>query len=85
VGPASPVHHSLSRFGCEQNVIWHSTRVHGGTSVQTPRLIYLDLNHWIGLFKARTGHPDGRRYDKLYSHCNQGRYGQDPAVGSTLL
>jgi hypothetical protein len=25
-------------------------------------LIYLDLNHWIGLAKANTGHPDGERW-----------------------
>lgn len=26
------------------------------------RLVYLDLNHWIGLAKANTGHRDGHRY-----------------------
>ena len=26
------------------------------------RLVYLDLNHWIGLAKAAVGHPDGRRH-----------------------
>jgi hypothetical protein len=25
-------------------------------------IVYLDLNHWIQLAKARTGHPDGRGY-----------------------
>lgn len=30
-----------------------------------PRLLYLDLNHWIGLSKAATGRPDGGRYDNL--------------------
>lgn len=25
-------------------------------------LVYLDLNHWIGLAKAATGHSDGDRY-----------------------
>jgi hypothetical protein len=25
-------------------------------------LVYLDLNHWIGLAKAGTGHPDGERH-----------------------
>jgi hypothetical protein len=25
-------------------------------------IVYLDLNHWIGLAKANTGHPDGERH-----------------------
>lgn len=29
------------------------------------RLVYLDLNHWIGLAKAATGHRDGGRYREL--------------------
>ena len=32
-------------------------RVPAGT-----RLVYLDLNHWIALAKALSGHPDGPRY-----------------------
>jgi hypothetical protein len=27
-----------------------------------PPIVYLDLNHWIGLAKAATGHRDGARY-----------------------
>lgn len=27
-----------------------------------PKLVYLDLNHWIELSKAFVGHPDGERY-----------------------
>jgi hypothetical protein len=27
-----------------------------------PKLVYLDLNHWIALAKAQAGHPDGRAY-----------------------
>lgn len=30
-----------------------------------PRLIYLDLNHWIGLARAAAGRPDGARYAGL--------------------
>ena len=26
------------------------------------KLVYLDLNQWIGLAKAATGHKDGARY-----------------------
>lgn len=29
------------------------------------RLVYLDLNHWIGLAKASVKHPDGARYRPL--------------------
>ncbi len=29
------------------------------------RSIYLDLNHWIGLAKANSGHEGGRRYAAL--------------------
>jgi hypothetical protein len=28
-------------------------------------IVYLDLNHWIGLAKASVGHPDGGRYEQL--------------------
>jgi hypothetical protein len=30
--------------------------------VEGRRTVYLDLNHWIGLAKAATGHRDGERY-----------------------
>jgi len=30
-----------------------------------PVWIYLDLNHWIGLTKARVGHLDGLAYVQL--------------------
>lgn len=33
------------------------------------RAIYLDLNHWIGLAKADTGHRDGSRYTDLLHAC----------------
>ncbi len=29
------------------------------------RMVYMDLNHWIGLAKAGTGHRDGARYEPL--------------------
>lgn len=41
-------------------------------------LVYLDLNHWIGLAKAEFGHPDGRRFrpalDTLHVHCSKWRF-----------
>ena len=30
-----------------------------------PRLVYLDLNHWIDLAKAMSGHRDGRRHREI--------------------
>lgn len=35
------------------------------------RLVYLDLNHWIGLAKAATGHPDGARYRRALAVLRQ--------------
>lgn len=29
-------------------------------------VIYLDVNHWVALAKARTGHPDGARHVETY-------------------
>ncbi len=34
-----------------------------------PKLIYLDLNHWIALSKARSGHPEGRQHRDLLAAC----------------
>ena len=34
-----------------------------------PRLIYLDLNHWITLAKAESGHPEGKDYREILRWC----------------
>ena len=34
-----------------------------------PRLIYLDLNHWIALAKAEAGHPEGNGYREILEWC----------------
>jgi len=34
-----------------------------------PMLVYLDLNHWISLAKAWTGHPSGRDSEELLATC----------------
>ena len=34
-----------------------------------PKLIYLDLNHWIGLAKAYSGHSDGKKYMSILEAC----------------
>lgn len=44
------------------NVIWPKALV---LPERPPRLLYLDLNHWIGLSKAAMSHPDGARYESL--------------------
>lgn len=37
--------------------------------LRPPKLIYLDLNHWISLAKARQGHPDGAAYEAILATC----------------
>ena len=34
-----------------------------------PRLVYLDLNHWIELAKAHTGRQDGKKHDWILDAC----------------
>jgi hypothetical protein len=34
-----------------------------------PKLVYLDLNHWIALAKAQAGHADGRRFADVLALC----------------
>jgi len=34
-----------------------------------PKLVYLDLNHWIALSKAQAGHADGRRLADVLAIC----------------
>lgn len=35
-----------------------------------PKLVYLDLNHWIALAKAACGHPDGAQYTEVLEWCS---------------
>lgn len=37
--------------------------------VRPPRVVYLDLNHWISLAKAAAGHPDGARHVEISEWC----------------
>lgn len=39
----------------------------------SPQLVYLDLNHWIGLAKARAGHPGGDRLQPVLEACRHAR------------
>jgi hypothetical protein len=34
-----------------------------------PKLVYLDLNHWVELSKAQAGHPDGDRFREVLAAC----------------
>ena len=34
-----------------------------------PKLVYLDLNHWVSLAKALSGHGDGKRYSSILAAC----------------
>jgi len=49
------------------------------------RLIYLDLNHWIGLAKAATGHPDGIRGRAALAAMRTHRGGWTYVIGSPLI
>lgn len=37
----------------------------------TCRSVYLDLNHWISLAKAKVGHPDGERFQPALEAARQ--------------
>ena len=34
-----------------------------------PKLVYLDLNHWVALAKAHTGHPGGGQFGDALAAC----------------
>lgn len=40
---------------------------------QAPKLVYLDLMHWIGLAQASVGHPAGRRHAPVLEACRRAR------------
>jgi hypothetical protein len=51
-------------------------------------LLYLDLNHWIGLSQARVGHPPGRTVSRPIcgaSASDNGGNSCNAAVGDTLF
>lgn len=45
-----------------------------------PRMVYLDLNHWIALAKALSGHPDGEESRSVLEACEDA-----VARGSAML
>lgn len=36
-------------------------------------IVYLDLNHWIGLSKALAGHPQGAMHGDVLEACRHAR------------
>lgn len=46
--------------------VWPQTLV---VPPRPPKLVYLDLNHWIALAKAQIGHRDGEKYKEVLSAC----------------
>ena len=38
-------------------------------SARPPKLVYLDLNHWINLARAFSGHRDGEKYKDILDFC----------------
>ena len=48
------------------NYIWPRTL---RMPVRPPKLVYLDLNHWIALAKALSGHHDGKKDMDLLDFC----------------
>ena len=49
-----------------ENYIWPRTLCR---PVPPPKLVYLDLNHWIALAKALSGHHDGKKDTALLHFC----------------
>ena len=41
------------------------------TPPRPPKLVYLDLNHWVGLAKVVSGHPDGNDHRDVFDACLQ--------------
>ena len=50
----------------DENYIWPRTL---RMPVRAPKLVYLDLNHWIALAKALSGHHNGKTNIALLDFC----------------
>jgi hypothetical protein len=73
----------MSRVGAERtdvSPVWPSRLQPSGA-----RLIYLDLNHWIGLAKADTGHRDGLRLGPALDAIRASRAGWTYVIGMPLI
>ncbi len=49
------------------------------------RLVYLDLNQWISLAKAASGHPDGARFQAALETLRARRTGWTYVIGMPLI
>ncbi len=52
------------------NLVW-PTRLHRGST--RPSLVYLDLNHWIGLSDAAVGRSQGDNYRDALAACREAK------------
>ena len=55
-----------SRHPARPESLWPTTL---RLPLRPPKLIYLDLNHWIELSKAHSGHPDGKKHRYILNRC----------------
>ena len=59
-------HNTAPKREAQRGTLWPDTLHH---TDRPPRLIYLDLNHWIELAKALSGHQDGTKYRPVLDAC----------------
>ena len=59
-------HNSAPKRKARRGTLWPTTLHHPS---RPPRLIYLDLNHWIELAKALSGHRDGKKHGPVLDAC----------------
>jgi hypothetical protein len=57
---------NLQVGGTSRNYVWPQTL---RLPTRPPKLVYLDLNHWIDLSKAFGGHSDGRSHEDILAAC----------------
>ena len=56
--------------GLPPDLVWPRSLVQRS---DRPLLVYLDLNHWIGLAQADSGHRDGLRFQPVLEACREAR------------
>jgi hypothetical protein len=69
----------------EVSYVWPQSMLHPG---RPPKLVFLDLNHWIGLAKARTGHAGGEAARRGLAVCSAARAegaALFPISGTTIM
>ncbi len=54
--------------GAAPDLVWPQSLV---TRPPAPLVVFLDLNHWIGLSKAVAGHTDGLQHQGVLEACRQ--------------